>query len=310
MQSASDPSPDPATAAITVAPTPTPRGLLPALKRTAAEFWDADPLTLAASIAFYTSLSFAPVIVLALWLIGFMSPGQEVALVGQLDDSFGEEVASAARIVVENADASRLQFSAGGLVAIAALLVSATTAFAQLQAALNRVWGIQPPPRNAVASWLRRRVFSLGILAAMGFLLVAALVVSTVLALILTREGPLWVVVNELVTLAVLSVAFAGLYRFVPDATPPWRGAVWGGVVTALLFEAGKWGLGAYLHGNTSADAYGGASALVLLLLWVYYSAFIVLIGSACTRSIMRRRGWKLRPKLNPATPLWNQTPS
>lgn len=260
-------------------------------------FWDADPLTLAASIAFYTSLSFAPVIVLALWIIGALSPGQEVALVDQLRNSFGREVAQAAQVVIDNADASRLGMSVGGLIAIGALVVSATTAFGQLQAAINRVWHVPPPERNAVAAWVRKRAFSLGMIAAIGFLLICALVLSTVLALVLTREGAGWVVVNEMVTLLVLTAVFAGLYRFVPDATPPWRGALWGGVVTALLFEVGKWGLGFYLGRNGSADAYGGASALVLLLLWSYYSALIVLVGSACAHAMMRWRRWELRAR-------------
>lgn len=260
-------------------------------------FWDADPLTLAASIAFYTSLSFAPVIVLALWIIGALSPGQEVALVEQLRNSFGREVAQAAQVVIDNADASRLGMSVGGLVAIGALVLSATTAFGQLQAAINRVWHVPPPERNAVAAWVRKRAFSLGMLAAIGFLLICALVLSTVLALVLTREGAGWVLVNEAVTLLVLTTVFAGLYRFVPDATPPWRGALWGGFATALLFEAGKWGLGLYLGRNGSADAYGGASALVLLLLWSYYSALIVLVGSACAHAMMRWRRWELRAR-------------
>lgn len=288
--------PAPATAA-SVPTAPPAMSLKALLVKEAKDFWDADPLTLAASIAFYTSLSFAPVIVLALWVISTLSPGQEVALIEQLRTSFGREVASAAQIVVDNADASSLGMNASGLVAIGALLVSATTAFTQFQAAINRVWHVAPPPRNAVAAWLRARAFSLGMLAAIGFLLIVALVLSTVIALVLTREGVGWVAMNEAITLAVLSAAFAGLYRYVPDATPPWRGALWGGVVTALLFEGGKWALGAYLGTTTSADAYGGASALVLLLLWSYYSAFIVLVGSACAHAMMRWRRWELRAR-------------
>ena len=135
---------------------------------------------------------------------------------------------------------------------------------------------------------------ALGILAVIGFLLVTALVVSTVLAAFLTREGTGWLVVNEVVTVAVLGLAFAALYRFVPDAVPPWHGALVGGVLTALLFEAGKWALGAYLAATTEDDAYGSASALILLLLWVYYSALIVLLGAALTRALADWRGWTL----------------
>lgn len=257
-------------------------------------FWAADPLTLAASIAFYTALSFAPILMLAMMALSRLSPGEERRLVDQVTDLFGTQVGDAARLVVENADASSLSLSLNGAIALGALLVSATTAFAQLQEALNRVWGIALPEGNIVVSWLRRRVFSLGIIAVIGFLLVTALVVSTLLAAVLTQEGWLWFVVNEIVTLAVLAGAFACLYRFVPDEVPPWTGALHGGAITAVLFEGGKWGLGTYLSTTTSDDAYGGAGSFVLLLLWVYYSAFIVLLGAGATRALGRWRGWKL----------------
>ena len=143
-------------------------------------------------------------------------------------------------------------------------------------------------------SWLRQRFFSLGILAVLAFLLTTALVVSTVLAAVLTQEGTWWAILNELITLAVLAVAFAALYKFVPDAVPPWRGALLGGVVTAVLFEAGKWGLGAYLASTTSDDAYGAASSLILLLLWVYYSSLIVLVGAALTHHLGYWQSWEL----------------
>jgi membrane protein len=269
-------------------------GWFAALRRALGVLWDADPLTLAASIAFYTSLSFAPVVVLALAAIAALSPGEERALVGQITGLFGAQVGGAAQVVVDNADTSALRWNVGGLIAAGALLVSATSAFAQLQEAINRVWGIAAGSGNAVRSWLRRRLFSLGILAAIGFLLITALVVSTLLALVLTREGIGWAIANELVTLAVLALAFACLYRFVPDDVPPWQGALLGGLVTAVLFESGKWALGAYLGTTTSDDAYGGASALVLLLLWVYYSALIVLVGAGATHALSLRFGWQL----------------
>ena len=262
-----------------------------------AQFWQAEPLTLAASIAFYTALSFAPIVVLAIGGLSLLGPGQEEALVTQVSGVFGRQVGGAVEMVVENVGARGFGPSVGGGIAFLALLVSATSAFAQLQEALNEVWGIELPAKNVLVSWLRRRLFSLGILAVVAFLLVAALIVSTVLAVLLTREGPLWVVLNEALTLLVLALAFAALYRFVPDRVPPWRGALIGGGITAVLFEGGKWALGSYLGNTTSDDAYGAASALILLLLWVYYSSLIVLVGAFLTRLIAQRLGWELIPR-------------
>lgn len=263
--------------------------------RTAAlEFWRADPLTLAASIAFYAALSFAPIVLLALTGMGWLSPGKEAFLVRQVSGLFGEQVGAVVQVVVDNADGSPLRWSVGGIVAMVALVVSATSAFAQLQDALNKVWGIQLAQGNLVRFWLRQRLFSLGILSVLGFLLVTALVVSTVLAAMLAREGTLWAVFNEVATLGVLTLAFAALYRFVPDEVPPWQGAFAGGALTAMLFEGGKWALGAYLGSTTADDAYGGASSLVLLLLWVYYSSLIVLLGAGATRWLATRMHWTL----------------
>jgi membrane protein len=262
-----------------------------------AEFWNAEPMTLAASIAFYTALSFAPIVVLAIAGLSLLGPGQEAALVTQVSGVFGRQVGGAVEMVIENVGAGGFGPSVGGVIAFVALLVSATSAFAQLQEALNEVWGIELPDKNVLVSWLRRRLFSLGILAVVGFLLVAALIVSTVLAVLLTREGILWLLLNEALTLLVLGLAFAALYRFVPDRVPPWRGALVGGAITAVLFETGKWALGSYLGSTTSDDAYGAASALILLLLWVYYSSLIVLVGAFLTRLIAQRRGWILVPR-------------
>jgi membrane protein len=260
----------------------------------ALQFWRADPLTLAASIAFYAALSFAPMVLLALGAMGWLSPGKEEFLVRQVAAVFGVQVGSVVQVVVDNADGSPLRWSVGGMVALGALVVSATSAFAQLQDALNRVWGIELAREHVLRVWLRQRLFSLGILAVLGFLLVTALVVSSVLAALLAREGALWAIGNEIATLVVLALAFAALYRFVPDEVPPWRGALAGGALTALLFEGGKWALGAYLASTTADDAYGGASSLILLLLWVYYSSLIVLLGAGATRWLATRLRWTL----------------
>jgi membrane protein len=123
-------------------------------------------------------------------------------------------------------------------------------------------------------------------LAVIGFLLMTTLVASSAIALVLSRESSVWNVVNELITLGLFTVGFGLLFRFVPDVRLPYRFTFLGGALTAILFELGKWALGAYLAATTTADAYGAASSLILLLIWVYYSSLIVLIGAALTRYV------------------------
>ncbi|WP_257386670.1 YihY/virulence factor BrkB family protein [Tahibacter caeni] len=250
----------------------------------AAAFYRADPLTLAASIAFYAALSFAPVVVLSLSIAAQFWPGSELRLVAQLDSLLGTQVGDVARLVVDSSRDRRFAFDASEFVSVGALLVSASTAFAQFQDAINRIWLVEAPSHgSALRSWLRRRLLSFGMIAVIGFFLVVTLVVSTLLSAALTRQGWAWVAVNEAVTLATFTLAFAALFRFVPDSRPRWRPLAAGAFVTAVLFDLGKWALGAYLASSGQADAYGASGSVVLLLVWVYYSSLIVLVGAGFT---------------------------
>lgn len=264
---------------------------LSSIRSALTDFVAHDPMTLAASVAFYSALSFAPIIVLSLWAAAQIAPGSEARLVDQLGVMLGSQVRETAAVVIEHADRSRFSIDLAGMIGLGALMVSASTAFAQLQTAINAIWGVEAHPTNALWSWLRRRLLSFGMIAVVGFLLMVTLVLSTAVTLILSRESTLWTFANELVTLAVFAIAFAGLFRFVPDARIGLRFALAGGALTALLFEGGKWALGRYLATTTTADAYGAANSLMLLLIWVYYSSLIVLIGAAATRYLAEAFG-------------------
>jgi membrane protein len=268
--------------------------LLKRIGKPISEFVSHEPLTLAASIAFYAALSFAPLIVISLWSATQLSPGAEDRLIEQRGRLLGSQVRDSALAVMHNVGEKPLRSSASGVLSLIALFVSATTAFAQLQASINTVWGTTGAPTSAVWAWVRRRLLSFGMLAVIGFLLMVTLVASSALALILTRESPVWNVVNELITLGLFTTGFGLLFRFVPDDRLPYRFTFLGGAVTAILFETGKWALGAYLASTTTADAYGAASSLILLLIWVYYSSLIVLIGAALTRQVAERFGGPL----------------
>lgn len=268
------------------------RASVTSLKEAAAAFVRADPLTLAASIAFYTALSFAPVIVLSLAVAAWMWPGAERELVQQLGALLGSQVRDVAQLVVNSRRGEPFAFSVPGLISWAALAVSASTAFAQLQGAINRIWQVDAPAAaDAVWAWVRRRLLSLGMIAVVGFFLVVTTVVSTLLSAALTREGWAWMAVNQAVTLLAYTTAFAALFRFVPDERERWRSILPGAFVAALLFDAGRWALGAYLAVSDQADAYGTSGSVVLLLVWVYYSALIVLVGAGLTSWLADRRG-------------------
>lgn len=255
------------------------------------DFLSHDPLTLAASTAFYSALSFAPIIVLSLWAASQLSPGAEQKLIAQLGVLLGGQVRESAAAVMNSVDGSPFKASFSGAISALVLAVSASTAFAQLQSSINTVWGTKGAPSNAVWAWIRRRILSFGMLAVIGFLLMTTLVMSSAVGLILSREEDGWLIINEIITIGVFAVGFSLLFRYVPDARIGFRYTLIGGLLTAVLFEIGKWALGAYLASTTSADAYGAASSLILLLIWVYYSSLIVLIGAALTHHLAESIG-------------------
>ena len=255
-----------------------------------------DALTLCAALSFYTLLSFAPLLVLAVWASGSLAPGAQDAMLGQFGALAGEDARLAAQAVVESANERPALGSLAGLLGIGTSIVGATTVFAQLQSSLNTLWGIEARPHNAVWGWVRRRFLSIGVIAAIGFVLIASLLASALLGLLLTRTGPVWDVLNQAISVIVFAGLFAMLFRYLPDARLPWRTAAWGGIVTAVLFGIGKWVIGLYLASGDVGGAYGAAGSLVVLLVWVYYSSAIFFFGAELVQAWLVAHGKEIAP--------------
>jgi membrane protein len=262
----------------------------------ASSFVSDDALTLCAALSFYTLLSFAPLLVLAVWASGSMAPGAQEAMLDQFGALAGNDARLAAQAVVDSASERPALGSLAGLLGIGTSLVGATTVFAQLQASLNTLWGIEAKPHNAVWGWLRRRVLSIGVIAAIGFVLIVSLLVSSVLGLLLTHTGPVWDVLNQAISVVVFAGLFALLFRYLPDARLPWRPAAWGGLVTAILFGIGKWVIGLYLARGEVGGAYGAAGSVVVLLVWVYYSSAIFFFGAELVQAWLVAHGGSIAP--------------
>ena len=175
--------------------------------------------------------------------------------------------------------------------------LAATGAFLELQTALNTIWRVKPKENVNVASFLWDRVRSFALVVAIGFLLLVSLAVSAALAALntwLNRSLPgmpltLWSVVNLVLSLVVIGVLFAMLYRFLPDRRLEWRHVIVGALVTTVLFSIGKQVIGLYLGQSTTSSTYGAAGSVVVLLLWVYYSSQVVLLGAEFTRLYSQR---------------------
>ncbi len=275
--------------------------------RRSAKLWlDCNAFSYAGSLAFYTLFSLAPTVIIAVTVIGFVL-GQEAAhgeIVAQLEGVMGGEAAAAVEQAVNR---SRLDQS--GLVptilGVGALLIGATTVFAQMQFSLNTIWGVAARPnRNSVLAFLLSRVFSLTVVLAIGFVLLVSLLLGVALRAMLyfaDQYIPVSALVAEsvesLMSLALVSLLFATIFKVLPDVILGWRDVWVGAVVTALLFTLGRYGISVYLGYTATASAYGAAGSLVLILLWVYYSSLILLLGAAFTRVHLDARGKALVPR-------------
>ncbi|MCC5859810.1 MAG: YihY/virulence factor BrkB family protein [Ectothiorhodospiraceae bacterium] len=260
----------------------------------------------AGSLAFYTLFSLAPVMIIAVSMIGLVL-GEEAAqggIVAQLEDTIGTEAARA----VETAVAStRIEVSGilPTLIGFGAMLIGATTVFAQMQQSLNAIWGVRAKPsRNSLLLLLFSRVLSLTIVLSIGFVLLVSLLLGVALRAII-RFADDWIPLpgalvagsEFALSLLVITLLFGLIFKILPDVVMNWRDVFLGALVTAVLFGLGRFGIATYLTYTAPASAYGAAGSLVLLLLWVYYSSLILLFGAAFTRVHMEARGRPIIPR-------------
>ena len=253
-------------------------------------FLDADVITQAAALAFYAALSLAPLMLLLMWFTSSNAFAQAAAL-RQIHLLVGPEAASVAQTVIENARARPDTGSLGGWWTIGLLLVGATAVFAQLQDALNRIFRTDATALDSIGQWLRKRLFSFGILLALGFLLVISMSVTSLLELLFARFSLVQPLLATLVSLLVYAIAFAFMFRFLPDRRVRWGMAMGGGLLTAVLFVLGRLAIAWYLESAPTGSAYGAMGALILTMLWVYYATMILFTGAVVTATIDERRG-------------------
>jgi len=275
------------------------------LKDTGTEWYEDDAPRLAASLAYYTLLSTAPLSLLCVSIVGFFF-GERAArgqIAEQIGTVTGPEAAEAIQSVIQNAH----QSDAGVLstiMGILLLLIGASGVFGELQTALNNMWGVKPnPQRGMIKDFLMARFLSFTMVLGVAFMLLASLVISAVLSGIgrmLSEALPggeaLWQVLNFAISLGVITLLFALIFKFVPDAEVQWRHVWIGAAVTALLFSIGKMLLGFYLGKSSVASAYGAAGSVVAFVVWVYYAAQILFIGAEFTQVYSRAHGAPIEP--------------
>ena len=252
-------------------------------------FIEIDVMAQAASLAFYALLSLAPLLVLLLWLTTALYPSAQDALIRQVADLAGREAADIADTIIQNAKNRPSIGSLAGIWSTVLLFIGATAVFSQLQAALNLIFRTEVERLDGVGAWLRKRIFSFGVVLALGFLLLVSMTLNTVLQLVFARVPSVLPALGNTASLALYIVTFALLYHYLPDRRVVWRQAFLGGLLTAALFVAGRWLIGLYIAQAAPGSAYGSMGTLVILLIWVYYATVVFFTGALLTAVIDER---------------------
>ena len=245
-----------------------------------------------AAIAFYTVTSIAPILLIVIAIAG-LAFGQEAAtgaLFAQFKGLLGADAADLLQKAIASSASNKSAGIAASLISIVSLILTASGVFLELEAALNAIW--KSEPEQGFFNLARARIVSLGLVVALGFLLMVSLVVdaglksfSAVIDAYLPFGATLLLVLSFVISFALISVLFAAIYKFLPARPLAWRDVIFGAAVTGFLFEVGKFLIGLYLGSDSAVSSLGAAGALLGLLFWVYYSAQIFLFGAALTKA-------------------------
>ena len=255
----------------------------------AKRFVEIDLMTQAASLAFYALLSLAPLLILLLWLTASLYPTAQEELVEQIGQLAGSGAEVIAGTVIQNASDRPSIGSLAGLWSTLLLFVGATAVFARLQAALNLIFRTDAQRLDGLLAWLRKRVFSFGVIFALGFLLLVSMTLSTVLQVLFYNLPSLLPALGTLTTLAIYVVSLTFLYHYLPDRQVQWRQTNQGKAITAARFVLGRYLIGLYIAQAAPGSAYGSMGALVILLVWMYYAAVVFFVGALLTAVIDER---------------------
>ena len=269
------------------------------LKDTASGFSNDEIMSRAAAIAYFTIFSIAPLLLIVIAIAGlvFGRDAAQAAIMGQFTGLMGKGSGDALQSMLQSAGSqSQKSGTIATIIGVVTLLITASGAFGEIQSALNKIWKAEP--KAGLTRLVRARIASMGLVMTLGFLLVVSLAVSAGIAAVghwvegvFPGAKVLMAAVNFVVTLALLSIVFAAIYKFLPDKPIAWRDVVVGAIATAVLFTIGKSLIGIYIGSTKVAESYGTAGSLIVILVWIYYSTVTFLVGAEFTRAYAERFG-------------------
>lgn len=268
------------------------------LRQSILGFVNDNALSHGAAIAFYATTSLAPILLIVVAIAGmaFGHEAAQLALSAQIAGLMGPQSAELLQATIENASQKEVGTLAS-ILGLVTLFVAASGVFGEMQLALNEIWKVKPSGAT-ISRLVRARIASLGLVAALGFLLLVSLVVSAAISAlgeVINAYLPFGTIIlsaiNGIVSFALITLLFAAIYKVLPDRSLQWHDVGLGAVVTGFLFTIGKSLIGWYIGTSAISSSYGAAGALLVVLLWVYYSAEIFLLGAEFTRAYSVRHG-------------------
>ena len=272
------------------------------IKDTVLSFIEDEALTRGAAIAFYTVTSVAPVLLIVVAIAGlvFGRDAAQNAITAQFSDLMGRQTAEVLQSAIASA-AGKSSSIIATIIGVATLIATASGVFGEMQAALNSIWKTKPKA-TTVSRLIRARAVSLGLVAALGFLLIVSLVISAGLTAfgdhldtVLPMGKLVLPALNFVISVVLLAILFGAIYKLLPDRSLQWNDVIIGALITSVLFNIGKSLIAWYIGSSAIASSYGAAGGLIVLLLWVYYSAQIFLLGSEFTKTYANQHGSKQR---------------
>lgn len=281
------------------------KGIWQVIKDTFKGFSQNKVTKLSGSLAYYTVFSMGPLLVVIIALCGLFLQREaienEIYLI--LEGFVGSDTAMQLQEIIKNAGVGN-KSAVAAIIGVITLLIGATTVFAEIQDSINTIWGLKAKPKRGLVKMLLNRFLSFSVIISLGFLLLVSLTVTGVIESLSARLQArfpdvtviLFYIINLLLTIFICTLIFAVIFKVLPDARIRWKDVLAGAFITTILFMIGKFGISLYISQTKVGSTYGAAGSLVILLVWVYYSAIILYIGAEFTKAYAVRYGDAIHP--------------
>ncbi len=275
------------------------------LKNTALEFIEDNAIKLSAALAYYTIFALPPLLIIIITICGFFFGEEAVTgqLYGQINGLVGNDGALQIQEAIKNVKLSDSNLFVN-IFGVTMLIIGASGVFAEIQSSINFIWGLKAKPKKGLKKFLQNRLMSFSMIASLGFLMLVSLMVNTTLDVLSTNLKEyfheatvyLFFAINSIIIFCTITVLFAIIFRTLPDGIIKWKDAFLGASCTAVLFMIGKFLISFYLGSSTIGSIYGAAGSVIIILVWVYYSAIILYFGAEFTKVYAQMYGGKIEP--------------